>query len=248
MAEQAIEPDLNDPSGLVPFRDQLRHAHADRTRHREECDRLRDAHRRARELVEQCAHQMDDMSSARHARLAEAGRRTAEALLSGSEHVQQPVLAHDADDREITERLRIAEAAASAIAGQLQGAQAGLTEAEAAICDAAASLLIELGEKLAGELEAIECAARGKRLALRRLSELWVSDRTGRARAFPVGADAHWALTDGDPSTPEAIIGAKALRARQIGRRLLVETATPDWARIYRNLLEDPETPVDLEA
>jgi hypothetical protein len=168
--------------------------------------------------------------------------RLAEALDRSRAELQQILDAQrDRDAAREADVARFVEARTAALlAGKLGNAEGKVRYAEGKVRDAAAVLLVEHGERLAGELEVAEAEARAQRASLASLAGVW----TPGARRGPlqIGPKCHWLLTDGNANIPEAVTGTRRQRAKQLGHALPEERLAPDWQRLFNSLLEDPET------
>jgi hypothetical protein len=184
-----------------------------------------------------------DREAAREAAIAGAVAARAEALLEGtaSDVAVVPRPASSADDG-LSHEIATARMVEERLAAKLREAEAAVRRAEGRVRDAAMRLLVEHGERLAGELEGAEAEARAKRASLSALAHLW-TETGGRVQPIQVGRKCHWVLNN-DPNIPEAIIGTRRMLAQRSGHTLPPELPLPDWQAVLNRLLTDPEAPL----
>jgi hypothetical protein len=221
----------------------LRAAHRDRDAARAERDRLFAAQTRARVELERLLDVQREHEAAREADVARFVEARTAALLEGEGGADVAELARPisgTDEAELSREVATARAVEEQLVVKLTAAETVVRRAEAQVLDAAVAILIGHGEAMARELEVGEAECRAKRASLSALAMVWA-----RGRPIPVGRQTHWALTDGDYSYVEPIIGLRAQKAHEIGHVLPRTPPVPNWPAILNRLIADPEAPLE---
>jgi hypothetical protein len=148
-------------------------AHQERGAARAERDRLAEALDRSRAELQQILDAQRDRDAAREADVARFVEARTAALLDGESAGDVAELPQPAAEAELSHEIATARLVEEQLAGKLGNAEGKVRHAEGKVRDAAAVLLVEHGERLAGELEVAEAEARAQRASLASLAGVW---------------------------------------------------------------------------